>query len=671
MRAEAMDPAVSGASAGGPKSGLRGRRRGRRFTSTGRLTALAIVVAILLATGGGIAFAYSSATRQINEVERVTITHLEQGQADLEAAKDALKQANATHDDKLIAKARQSFTDARDHFLAAGKAADDSALLRQAEGLPVVGAMARTRHQAVDNVSEMGVELAMAGLDLTDLDAQLIKPAGSGQQGQGLLAVVNTVATKTSSVKDKLQLALKAADRVDLTVLPVAQKGTLIKARNTIALALAGIVQFQALVPILTEVLGGNGTRNYLVEQLNPAELRPGGGFIGTYSVLRVDGGKLQLVASGNAADLIWPRVDLGQPGYVPPPAPMLQLIPTASWSFIDSNFYPDFPSNAQSAIRFAQPKLGMHIDAVIAIDYYTIAALLKVSGPVAVPGYHLTLTADNFISTVVTYDVAAVSDLSAVAVHKAILAAAAGPLLQHIVALPPPAWPSLIAALNDLASSRHLQVYFANAKVQDTMTDYGWSGVTKATGHDYVMEVEANLGATKANYFVTRQYTLELTRAGTVLHHKLTVDIADNMPYVERPHEYYKAYIRLFISDYSSNANSDLSAPHYRNLPNPPGTKLVDGWMLIHGYGHHRIVVFQWDTPWKANGRGEAQLYWQKQPGVSNDGVTVIWRDGGGHTYTAKGDLSGDRIVMFSSRGLSLVGGQVGNAQLPTLGLG
>ena len=44
---------------------------------------------------------------------------------------------------------------------------------------------------------------------------------------------------------------------------------------------------------MLTEVLGGNGARNYLIEQVNPAELRPGGGFIGTFSVLRADHGAL------------------------------------------------------------------------------------------------------------------------------------------------------------------------------------------------------------------------------------------------------------------------------------------------------------------------------------------------------------------------------------------
>ena len=66
-------------------------------------------------------------------------------------------------------------------------------------------------------------------------------------------------------------------------MLPASQQATFVKARGTIATALTGIDEFDRLVPVLTEVLGGNGYRTYLIEQVNPAELRAGGGFIGTY----------------------------------------------------------------------------------------------------------------------------------------------------------------------------------------------------------------------------------------------------------------------------------------------------------------------------------------------------------------------------------------------------
>lgn len=637
-----------------------------------RWIAFAVVVAVLFGIGGSGALAYVSLKSQTNRVESQLLTHLESGQAQLEAAKTTLKQANGTHDSKLLNAAKVDFINAKLQFLTATQIADSSSLLRQLERLPSVGPMVQARHKAVDDVSQMGIQLSLAGLDIADLDGQLIQPTGGGQQGHSLLTMIGAVQAKIGAVRAELQDALQAAERIDVTVLPVAQRGTLARARGSISQALAAIVQFQALVPILTEVLGGNGTRNYLIEQVNPAELRPGGGFIGTYSVLRVSAGTLHLVRSGNAADLIFPRATVGEAGYVAPPPQFEELIPGLGWSFIDSNFSPDFPSNAVSGENFADTHLGMRVDAVVAIDYNTVAGLLSLTGPISVPGYRLTLSAANFVPTVVQYDVESLSDPNAAAIHKAILSAVAGPLLERIVTLSPGQWPALLLTLNNLAASRHLQVYFNNTDVEKTMTQYGWSGVMKQPGtSDYMMEVEANLGGTKANYFVTRAYTVDLTRSGSTLHHKVTVDITDSMPYSYRPNEYYRAYIRMFVNGKATATRSDLSYPHYNSPAPPPGTKMIDGWVQFHGYGHDRVVTFQWDTPWQANGRGVEQVYWQKQPGTINDAVTVLWHDGNGHTYKVSGDLSQDRVITLAPSGVSLAQGQVGTAQLPSLSLG
>jgi hypothetical protein len=166
----------------------------------------------------------------------------------------------------------------------------------------------------------------------------------------------------------------------------------------------------------------------------------------------------------------------------------------------MDSNFYPDFPSNAKAAQRFAQPRLGVTVDAVIAIDYYTVAKLLELTGPMAVPGYGITVNAANFIPQVID------SDLTGDATHKGLLGAAAGPLLERVSNLPADRWPDLIAALNDLALKRHFQAYFNSELVQKEVNKFGWSGTLNvAADADYMMEVESNMGATKANYFLTQ----------------------------------------------------------------------------------------------------------------------------------------------------------------------
>lgn len=631
--------------------------------------AVAVIVVTLITGAGVTAFAYTSIKHQATQLQDELTIHLEAGQAELEAAKTSLKAANNTHDQALIAQANVHFTTAKVQFMTARQVADSSALLRQLETMPAVGDQAKARQVAVDGIADMGVAVSDAGLELGKLDGQLISPPGGGQQGRNLLTVLNQTQTGLVTVRADLVRAQKAAEQVDIKVVPLSQQGSLAKALATLASGLAAIDEFDSLLPAVTDVLGGNGARTYLIEQVNPAELRPGGGFIGTFSVLRADHGALTLVRSGDAYQLADPRPGVGQPGYVTPPGPLRESLSVdTSWSFVDSNFFPDFPANAMAAERFAQPRLGMTIDAVIAIDYYAVARMLELTGPMAVPAYGVTVSSSNFVSLAVQYDLTASN-----ATHKGLLSAIAGPLLSKVSTLPSDKWQALITALNDLAASRSLQVFFNRDVVQKQMNVFGWTGTLNVgAAPDYMMEVESNLGATKANYFLTRNFTVELTRSGNIVHHKVTIDLVDNMPFSYRPNEYYHAYLRLYVPASASSSKDNLRRPKYPNPAPPPGTRMIDGWVpTFHGYGHSAQAVFEYDTPWTANGREVEQLYWQKQPGTGADKVDIIWHDGNGHTYTLAGNLSQDQVITLSARGLSMVAAQIGQAQLPSLSLG
>jgi uncharacterized protein DUF4012 len=630
------------------------------------LIALGLLVALFAGLGGGGAFAYTTVKSKAAQLQAQLTVHLQAGQADLEAAKASLKQANANHDVKLVDQSKSQFLAAKAEFTLTRHTADNSNLLRQLEGLPDVGKQARADHAAVNGVADMGAAISDAGIELCALAAEIIAPPKGAQAGRTLLTVLTQANASLVKVRADLQRAQNAVAGVDVSVIPAGQQATLLKAEATIDGALAGMDEFQKFVPIITEVLGGNGPRNYLVEQVNPAELRPGGGFIGTYSVLRADNGTLKLIQSGDAYDLANPRPRQGEPGYVAPPGPFRALVGFTSWSFVDSNFFADFPGNAKYAELFVQGRLGTQIDAVISMDYYTVAALLQLTGPLRVPGYATTVTASNFIPLVVA------NSLTQDAINKPILKAIAGPLMQQISALPPERWPSLLGILNGLATARHLQVYFNSQSVEDELGQFGWSGELHAgSSFDFMSEVEANLGATKANYFVTRHYSVVLTKRGNLLHHDVFVDLINDTPYMYRPNDYYKAYIRLFVSTNATGAQDNLSQGRYGN-PNPPsGTVQLTGWTLMPGYGNRYRAHFEYDTPWLAIWQGKHFIYWQKQPGTTNDAVNVTWNDGGGHSYTAASALNQDLIMTLAPDRVTLTPAQPAAATLPSLSLG
>jgi len=616
--------------------------------------------------GGSSALGFASLNARATQLQAELTADLQAGQKELEAGKASLSQANTKHDASLVPIATGHFAGARSRFLAASQLADNSRLLHGLEYTPGVGDFAHSRHMAVDGIAGMGVALADAGHELSDLDAQLLKPSGAGQAGLSLLSILDQTSTSVAKVRADLDLAKKAAAFVDVRVVPAGQQSTFVKARATIESAISGLDEFERLVPILKDVLGANGVRTYLIEQVNPAELRAGGGFIGGYSLLQTNQGTLTLTSSGDSYRFADPRPSPGQAGFIPIPTPYREVVPQISWSFVDSNIYPDFESNATAAEGFVQPRLGTRLDGVIAMDYFTVAKMLELTGPIAVPGYGVTVDANNFISVVIQHD------LKQDSTNKPLLVAIAGPLLARIATLPSDRWPTLIGALNALAAERHIQAYFNNPHVETEIDRVGWSGSLNPTeAQDYMIEVEDNYIGTKANYFLTRNYAVVLSRIGNTLHHEVVVSFINGTPPRAFDRSDYHVDIRLFVGDRASLGSDNLSPVRYANPGPPAGTKAFDGWLTVACCGAKAQAVFEYDTPWPVRGATNYSIYWQKQPGVTNDGVSVTWNDGKGHAYSASGNLNEDRLIALLPTGLALQAGQPGQATLPSLSLG
>ena len=636
------------------------RSKRHRRLRTHQLRAVLIVLVVLAGLGGGTDLAFGSVKSQGEQLQANLTSQLQAGQRELEAGKEALKQANSKHDATFASQAIAHFTSARDDFMRASQIADESKLLRYLEYAPSVGDFARSRHSAVDGIAAMGVAVSDAGQHLSALDSELIKPSASGPAGRTLLTVLEQAHAGLTNVRGDFARAQKAAGQVDLRVVPSAQQAAFIKARDTIAEALAGLDEFERLVPVLVEVLGGNGPRTYLVEQVNPIELRAGGGFIGSYSLLRAENGSLTVVRSGDSYELADPRPLPWQRGFIPLPGPYREVIPQVSWSFVDSNMFPDFPASAKAAEAFVTPRLGTQVDAVIAIDYYTVAKMLELTGALAIPGYGISVDAGNFVPLVTRLDYA--SD----PVHKAILTAMSGPLMARVAAMPPDRWPALIGALNGLAVERHIQAYFNNTTVEDEVERVGWSGSFNLNAApEYMFEVEDNYGS-KANYYLGRWYVVDLTRNGGALHHRVTVELANNTPSGSYARTYYHADVRFFVSDGATSMSTNLTPVKYANPPPPSGTRMLDGWLLVQCCGSHGQAVFEYDTPWPVNEKGPYQIYWQKQAGTLNDTVTVTWN---GKRVTS--DLGKDRVINLTRTGVEIVAGQPARATLPSLDFG
>ncbi|MEQ4304547.1 DUF4012 domain-containing protein [Plantactinospora sp. B6F1] len=149
---------------------------------------------------------------------------------------------------------------------------------------------------------------------------------------------------------------------------------------------------------LLPGLLGGNGTRTYLVLFQNLAEPRATGGIFGAYAVVRASKGEVKLVKQGPGAALNT---------YDRPPLPLSRELRALYTDLpgiypADVNLTPHFPTAATLIRQMYQRAGGGTVDGVLATDPVALSYLLKAIGPVPVPG-HPTLTAPTVVRTLLS----------------------------------------------------------------------------------------------------------------------------------------------------------------------------------------------------------------------------------------------------------------------------
>ncbi len=147
--------------------------------------------------------------------------------------------------------------------------------------------------------------------------------------------------------------------------------------------------------PAVLKLLGDGKTHSYLILFQNNQEMRPTGGFIGSFALVDLTEGYItklethdvyQLTGAGNM------QID---------PPDDLRLF-TSNWRFRDSNYSYDFTRSAEKAIWFLDLEASVEVDTVIAINQGLLRDMLEITGPIQV-GKFAKLNSYNY-DTVLSY---------------------------------------------------------------------------------------------------------------------------------------------------------------------------------------------------------------------------------------------------------------------------
>ncbi|MDO9231741.1 MAG: DUF4012 domain-containing protein [bacterium] len=373
-------------------------------------------------------------------------------------------------------------------------------------------------------------------------------------------------------------------------------------------------------------------TRTFMIMLQNNMELRPGGGFLGQYAILKIKDGEVVSTFLEDA-NLLDQRIT----AKIKPPYPFTRMMQLRKWKFRDSNFSPDFPTNVEKAKYFYRlAGKSSNFDGVIAVNVNVFNDILGLTGPITVPGYNITFNSNDGALKLEEYvekryimnpDIDTQN-------RKEIMRKMAPIIISKLFSL------GNISKISDLVhkefQNRNIMVNFSDPELQRSIESVYWDGkVAKDWGGDYLMMVDANMGALKTDYYIKRQvsYDIDLTMEKPTV--TLNVLYKNTAPYGDWRTSDYHSYLRLYVPKGSNFLESKMVSLANKG---EEFEKSYFGFICHVLIGGETNAMIKYELP-AGFDVGSYRLLIQKQSGVENIPFKV-------HLKTKNGEYDQEQIL-------------------------
>jgi hypothetical protein len=261
-------------------------------------------------------------------------------------------------------------------------------------------------------------------------------------------------------------------------------------------------------IDLWPDLLGINEKKIYLVLFQNNMELRPGGGFIGSYGILTMDKGRISDFKIHDVYD-----ADGQLKTHIEPPFAIRRILKIPHLYLRDSNFDPDFTVDAAKAAMFLNLELNQKVNGVIGVDLNFVKNLLEQIGPITVTDYNEKVDSSNFFA--LTESHAEKNTFPGSTQKKDFLKALFNSISQELTSARKISYLNVGKILADSIDEKNVLFAFDKGSVQNIFTINSWSSSlldtrqeSQSVINDYLGINEANIGVNKVNYFIRRSFS-------------------------------------------------------------------------------------------------------------------------------------------------------------------
>lgn len=445
------------------------------------------------------------------------------------------------------------------------------------------------------------------------------------EQKNALLKFIYESGPELNGVKADLELASLNMERVDGGGMLSPFKEKIFELKDQLKKASSLMSQAVLASELMPEFFGYPDQSTFLVLFQNNDELRPTGGFLGTYGILQTKNGDIIRFDSHDIYHMDEP-MEAGRLLSIVPPEPIKKYL-NKTWYMRDANWSPDWPSSAEQIIWFYNKENALlpvknqindftgEFNGVIAITPDFVESLLALIGPVVVNGEQF--NQDNFTSLLqykVEQDFASQNVTSWQ--RKEVVGKILEEIKKKIFNLNYNQWPLAAKKVTAAIARKDILLYFKNNHLERLAIELNAGGEIKAVDGDYLMLVDSNMAALKTDAVMQRDITYQLRQKSDGLYADLKI-IYSNSGKADWRTSDYKDYARIYLpegSEIKSATGFSVLDKTYKEAD-----KTVVAGLLYVRLGKSTTLEVSYKLPASLDrefSKGDYQLYVQKQPG-------------------------------------------------------
>jgi len=335
--------------------------------------------------------------------------------------------------------------------------------------------------------------------------------------GQGPLAIIENLKKETNNIHQTINLLRNQISFINSKMAFAEASLPALGQLNQIFTAAylnysPKLYQAEDFLSGLENILQSKNNVHWLVFFQNPGEIRPAGGFLGSYADLTISSGRL---ANIDVRDIYDPDGQLTAKTIPPWP---LQTI-TTNWGARDANWFFDFPLSAQKTADFLEAskiyqEQNVKFSGAIALNFRILQSILEITGPIKLDGYKPELNKDNVLEEI-QKEVESGADKTK-GQPKNILKVLTPVLLDKLNNLTDEQKKNLLDKIKFHLENKDIMFFAKDGQLQNFFLQNGFGGEVYQLPNNfwgnYLAVVNANIAGGKSDLFVKEEINLATT---------------------------------------------------------------------------------------------------------------------------------------------------------------